>query len=107
MIGRAISTPRATTSPRRNSSLRSLILPSESTHVQQVVHQPRHVRELAVDHVAVPAARAAERLQPCMMVTALRRAQRIAQLVRQHGQEFVHAPAETSSPSRRRSLARA
>jgi hypothetical protein len=66
---------------------------AHARHVEQVVHQPHHVRELAVHHVARARrhrrqfAHPAQDLQP-----RADRRQRIAQLVRERGDEFVLAP---------------
>ncbi|KAF1858502.1 hypothetical protein Lal_00015019 [Lupinus albus] len=65
----------------------------DARHVQQVVHDVAHVRDLARDDVAdLLHARLARICQAQHVGRAGDRRQRIAQLVRQHGEEFVLAP---------------
>ena len=65
----------------------------DARDVEQVVEQPRHVIDLAVDHVAAPTS-TAPRSRAAVLLIVRRvadRRERIAQLVRQRRQELVLA----------------
>ncbi|MCY1506402.1 hypothetical protein D9M68_406510 [compost metagenome] len=64
----------------------------DAADVEQVVDQPAQVRDLAFDQAQAPVGqrRVAGR-QPHRRQRAVHRRQRVAQLVRQRGQEFAHA----------------
>ena len=65
----------------------------DARDVQQVVHQAHHVPDLPLHHPSHPLHRvAAVAAEPNQLEAGADRRQRIAQLVRQHGQELVLPP---------------
>jgi hypothetical protein len=69
------------------------LLPGDAGDVEQVVDQPRHVRDLAIDHVAGPRHGRLRRPEPAQDVDGVAdRGEGVAQLVGEDGQKFVLAP---------------
>ena len=69
------------------------LAPGDARHIQQVIHQPGHLLDLAVDHVPGPLQL---RYRRTFDTQDLRRiadgGQRVAEFVGQHRQELVLAP---------------
>ncbi len=92
MAGRASSMAASTTTLRSSGRAQLQLAPADAGQVQQDVHQPRQVPDLAVQN-GVDArdelGRLAAAAQP--FDAGVQRRQRVAQLVAQHGEEFVLA----------------
>ena len=91
--GRPSRPRRPTTSASVDRLARSAILPlRDARDVEQVVDQARHVRRLPLDDLAARRARRRSRRAVARISTRVAdRGQRVAQLVREHGQELVLA----------------
>ena len=89
--GRAASTARARDLGEVHALLAQLDAPArDARDVEQVVHQPHHVPELAVHHLAHPLRDGiGEAARPLHLERVAQGSQRVAQLVPEHGQELV------------------
>ena len=68
------------------------LAPRDAAHVEQVVHQTRHLADLTLQHFGRRSQRAPRRRRPgAGLARVADRGERVAQFVRQHRQELVLA----------------
>ena len=93
MAGRLVSRAAASTAPSVDAlPAQQQLAARDARHVEQVVDQARHVGDLALDHVAAPGPVGLGRaFAPEDRDRGADRRERVAQLVRQRGDELVLA----------------